>query len=72
VAEHMTDLSGLLRSVGSRDDADFPLPAGRGDEARRGTQPDPRDSSLVNGRDIHVHRSGRRQPGIKVPTRDFR
>jgi error-prone DNA polymerase len=72
VAEEMIDLSPLLRSVGQRDD-DFPLPAGRGDEARRGSA-DTRGEQGVGGRtgrNIHVH--GRRPSyGIRVPTRDFR
>ena len=34
VAEHLTDLTGLLHSVGRREEA-FPLSPGRGDEARR-------------------------------------
>jgi error-prone DNA polymerase len=71
VAEHLTDLSGLLRSVGERDDQPFPLPHGRGDEARHGSQPDSRDRPRP--RDIYVRdldiRGGK---GIKVPTRDFR
>ena len=40
IAEHLTDLSDLLRSVGERDDKPFPLPHGRGDEARHGSTPD--------------------------------
>jgi error-prone DNA polymerase len=71
VAEHLTDLSGLLRSVGDRDDQPFPLPHGRGDEARHGSQPDSRDRPRP--RDIYLPdldiRTGK---GIKVPTRDFR
>jgi error-prone DNA polymerase len=72
IADHMTDLSGLLRSVGSRDE--FPLPFGRGDEARRGSQPDSREKSIVSSRDIHVlgSRPSKRERAIKVPTRDFR
>jgi error-prone DNA polymerase len=73
IAEHLTDLSGLLRSVGERDDQPFPLPHGRGDEARHGSQPDSRDQKVVGTRDIYVrdlHIHGGK--GIKVPTRDFR
>ncbi|MGE0418221.1 MAG: error-prone DNA polymerase [Acetobacteraceae bacterium] len=73
MAEELIDLSPLLRSVGQRE-SDFPLPAGRGDEARRGGGPDPRGEQGVGGRtgrNIHVH--GRRPAyGIRVPTRDFR
>jgi error-prone DNA polymerase len=71
IAEHLTDLSGLLRSVGERDDQPFPLTYGRGDEAKHGGQPDPRERPRA--RDIYVRdldiRGGK---GIKVPTRDFR
>jgi error-prone DNA polymerase len=73
IAEHLTDLSGLLRGVGERDDRPFPLPHGRGDEARHGSQPDSRDKKVVGTRDIYVrdlHIHG--EKGIKVPTRDFR
>ena len=72
VTEHLTDLSGLLRAVGERDEA-FPLPAGRGDEARRDSTPDSRDRKIVGSRDIYAPdlliAGGK---GIKVPTRDFR
>ena len=73
IAEHLTDLSDLLRGVGERDDKPFPLPHGRGDEARHGGQPDPREKKVVDSRDIYV-RDLRIVPrkGIKVPTRDFR
>ena len=73
IAEHLTDLSDLLRSVGERDDKPFPLPHGRGDEAKHGSQPDSRDKKVVGSRDIYVrdlHIVPRK--GIKVPTRDFR
>ncbi len=72
IAEHLTDLSGLLRDVGQRDEA-FPVPYGRGDEVRSGSPPDPRETKIAGSRDIHVrafrNESGK---GIKVPTRDFR
>ena len=55
VAEALEDLSPLLASLG-RQSADFPLRSGRGDEAKHGGAPDPRE-----------HGSG-----IRVPTRDFR
>jgi error-prone DNA polymerase len=71
IAEHLTDLSGLLRSVGERNDQPFPLPHGRGDEARHGSQPDPRERPRP--RDIYVKDLDiRGRKGIKVPTRDFR
>jgi error-prone DNA polymerase len=86
IADHLTDLSDLLRGVGERDDQAFPLPHGRGDEARHGGAPaprgkemDPRGKEMVGSRDIYVRelRSGRgivtgTSKGIKVPTRDFR
>jgi error-prone DNA polymerase len=55
IADAIEDLSSLLAGLGSRTD-DFPLRSGRGDEAKHGGAPDPRE-----------HGSG-----IKVPTRDFR
>jgi error-prone DNA polymerase len=71
VAQHLTDLSPALASVGDRDVV-FPLPHGRGDEFHHGSPGvDPR--SLPKGseaRDIydpcgHIDE-------IKVKTRDFR
>jgi error-prone DNA polymerase len=70
IAEHLTDLSGLLRDVGQRDEA-FPLPHGRGDDSRLDTVTDSREPKLARSRDIHV-RVSRNEKGIKVPTRDFR
>jgi error-prone DNA polymerase len=72
IAEHLTDLSGLLRGVGERDEA-FPTPHGRGDEAHHGSTPDSRERKIPASRDIYV-RDLRIVPGkgIKVPTRDFR
>jgi error-prone DNA polymerase len=55
IAESLEDLSPLLASLGRAEDA-FPLRSGRGDEAKHGGAPDPRE-----------HGSG-----IRVPTRDFR
>jgi error-prone DNA polymerase len=73
VADRLTDLSGLLRSVGERDEA-FPAPTGRGDQVRHPSGPDPRDGAGPGGRpprDIYI-RDLRLGHGIKVPTRDFR
>ena len=56
IADHLTDLSALLRSVGQRGE-DFPLPHGRGDEARRDSVPDPRETKRTGrptARDIYV------------------
>ncbi len=69
IAEHLTDLSALLRSVSNRDD-DFPLPHGRGDDARLDDVRDPRTQAVPQPRDIYVR--DLRGPVIKVPTRDFR
>jgi error-prone DNA polymerase len=73
IAEHLTDLSDLLRGVGERDEA-FPLVHGRGDEAKHGGAPDPREKKkIVSSRDIYVRDLRPGIPkGIKVPTRDFR
>jgi len=51
IAEHLTDLSDLLRGVGERDEA-FVLTHGRGDEARHGGAPDPRPGIKVQTRDF--------------------
>jgi error-prone DNA polymerase len=73
IAEHLTDLSDLLRGVGERDDKPFPLSYGRGDEAKHGSQPDPREKQRPAARDIYVRDLDIRLPkGIKVSTRDFR
>ncbi len=56
VAQRITDLSADLASVGSRDAA-FPLPHGRGDEARNGgSGPDPRElpPKGLRTRDIYI------------------
>jgi error-prone DNA polymerase len=70
VAEHLIDLSDLLRSVGDRGDV-FPLPHGRGDEAKHGGAPDQRDALGRKAREIYIP-DLRLGSGIKVPTRDFR
>jgi error-prone DNA polymerase len=73
IAEHLTDLSDLLRGVAERDDQPFPLPHGRGDQAKHGSTPDSREKKVMDSRDIYVRdlriATG---TGIKVPTRDFR
>jgi len=51
IAEHLTDLSDLLRGVGERDDA-LVLTRGRGDEAGHGGVPDPRPGIKVPTRDF--------------------
>jgi error-prone DNA polymerase len=69
IAEHLTDLSGLLRDVGQRDEP-FCLPHGRGDDPRLDNLPDPRETKIAGSRDIHVRNGSAK--GIKVRTRDFR
>ena len=66
-------LSDLLRGVGERDEA-FTLVHGRGDEAKHGGAPDPREKKpMPASRDIYVRDLRPGIPkGIKVPTRDFR
>jgi error-prone DNA polymerase len=74
VAERLEDLSGLLRSVGDREEA-LKLRSGRADEARHGVGIDPRTlPSPLGGNgprviDIPDLRPG---SGIKISTRDFR
>lgn len=72
VAEHMLDLSDLLRSVGDREEP-FPLQHGRGDEAKHGRRPDPQKAPVLeNGpRNIYVP-DLRVSNTIKVKARDFR
>ena len=57
VAQRLEDLSGLLRSLGSRESA-FPLQHGRGDAATHPAGPDPREL--------------RASRGFRIATRDFR
>jgi error-prone DNA polymerase len=89
VAEHLTDLTGLLRSLGEREETrplphapggaagragsgePFPLPHGRGDEARHGGGPDPRGGLGRKARDIYVPDIGSGE-GIRIRTRDFK
>ncbi|RFZ87656.1 DNA polymerase III subunit alpha [Shinella sp. WSJ-2] len=70
VVQHLTDLSGLLASVGRRD-TPFPLPHGRGDEFHHGSPPhDPRGApKLAKARNLvdgygHIDE-------IRVKSRDF-
>jgi error-prone DNA polymerase len=53
VADHLTDLSALLASVGQRDDG-FPLARGRGDAVTHPNGDDPRERGIkVTTRDFH-------------------
>ncbi len=49
---------------------DFPLPHGRGDEARSGAGPDPRGELGRRARDIYI--PDLHIDSIRVKTRDFR
>jgi error-prone DNA polymerase len=68
IAQSLTDLSELLRSVGDRDDA-FPL-QGRGDPAEQAGGPD--RCETLGRKPRHVLPDSPPHPEIKVPTRDFR
>ena len=70
IAEHLTDLSGLLGQVGERDE-EFRLPHGRGDEAKHGGGPDPGSALGRKPRNIYVP-DLRIEAAINVRTRDFR
>jgi error-prone DNA polymerase len=70
IAEHLTDLSHLLHRVGEREEV-FPLPHGRGDEAKKGGGPDPRQALGRKPRDIYIP-DLRIEASINVKTRDFR
>jgi error-prone DNA polymerase len=72
VAEHLTDLSGLLGTLSERHEA-FPLPHGRGDEARGGGGADQRSTDGLGRKprdiyipDLHI------DSGLKIKTLDFR
>ncbi len=70
IAQTLTDLSALLRSVGQRNEA-ISLRSGRGDQVKHGGGPDPRESLGRKPRDIFIP-DLRLGSGIKIPTRDFR
>ena len=73
VAERFEDLSDLLRSVGDRA-KHFPLPHGRGDQAKNAGTSDPRELPKGPGRAFSDFSSSllRVDDEIKVQTRDFR
>ncbi len=75
ITDRLEDLSDLLRSVGERDEA-FPIRRDRGDGATHPAGQDPRKASgaqpgshTVKDMDAPAPQL---DPGIKVPTRDFR
>ena len=65
IAEHLTDLSGLLGQVGERDE-EFRLQHGRGDEAEHCGGPDPGSALGRYIPDLRI------EAAINVRTRDFR
>jgi error-prone DNA polymerase len=69
IAHRLTDLSPELASVGERDAA-FPVPHGRGDQAKTGGGPDPRETPGRRPKELYVPDRGTDQ--IKVKARDFR
>ena len=69
VAEELLDLSDLLGSVGRRNEP-FPIEYGRGDGAKNGAAPDPREGLGRRPRDIYV--PDLQVDRLKVKTRDFR
>jgi error-prone DNA polymerase len=71
VAERMLDLSDLLRSVGDREEP-FPLQPGRGDEARHGSRPDPREAPPLGRKPRDIFVPDLHLDSIKLKTRDFR
>ncbi|BCH27818.1 error-prone DNA polymerase [Mesorhizobium sp. L-8-3] len=72
VAQHLTDLSAELASVGQRD-AVFPIPHGRGDQVRHGgSGPDPREAPSRAQRPRDIYTPDLHTDAIKVKTRDFR
>jgi len=75
ITDRLEDLSDLLRSVGERDEA-FPIQLGRGDGTTHPAGQDPRKVSRarLGGHTVKDVNAPDQQldPGIKVPTRDFR
>jgi error-prone DNA polymerase len=69
IAHRLTDLSPELVSVGDRDGA-FPVPQGRGDQAKTGGGPDPCETLSREAREINI--SNLPLDMIKVKSRDFR
>jgi len=72
VVDRLADLSALLARVGERGGA-FPLPDGRGEDARTGGAPDRRLAKAEGFQSRNLFEPPGGQPGnIKVRTRDFR
>jgi error-prone DNA polymerase len=73
IAEHLVDLSDLLRSVGDRDDP-FSMRHGRGDEAKAGTRDRLREGpkEAVDAPTVVAPEQRAEVPAIRIATRDFR
>jgi error-prone DNA polymerase len=72
VAQRLSDLSGVLASVGNRE-ATFPLAHGRGDQVRDGgAGPDPRELPAKGLRTRDIYLPDMHIDTIKVKPRDFR
>ena len=73
IAEHLIDLSDLLRSVGDRD-SPFSMRHGHGDEARIGTRDRLREGpkETVDVVPAEVPDQRVEAPAIRIATRDFR
>jgi error-prone DNA polymerase len=69
IAERLDDLADDLASIGNRE-APFVLPAGRGDEVRRASTPDPRERPAVWPRDMFSPDLS--LEAIRLKSRDFR
>ena len=69
IAHRLTDLSSELARIGQRDEA-FRVPLGRGDQAKTGGGPDPRETLGRKAREIYI--PDLHIDTIKVKTRDFR
>ncbi|MGE0767948.1 MAG: error-prone DNA polymerase [Hyphomicrobiaceae bacterium] len=71
VVQTVSDLSADLASVGSRD-VTFPLPHGRGDQARHSAGPDPRELPPKGFRSRDLTTPYGHISELKIKTRDFR
>jgi hypothetical protein len=73
IAEHLIDLSDLLRSVSDRDDP-FSMRHGRGDEAKAGTRDRLREGpkETANAPPTEMPEQRAEVPAIRITTRDFR
>jgi len=70
IAHHLTDLSAELAKIGGRDNV-FVMPMGRGDQAKTGAGPDPRDLPPKGLRTRDIYIPDLHIDTIKVKSRDF-